>query len=1022
MFRLLRHPLPILAVFAIPFVAGLVAWPSLPVELLPSLKYPRLTIVTSFGNASSEEVESLLTRPVEEAVGTVSGLRSMTSVSSEGISSVVLRFNWGANVSLAAAEVREKLDLIADEFPRDVKLPIVEHYDPTDSPILSIALTGPQDLTTLYTLAKDSLKPELETVNGVATVRISGGLSPEIHVLVDQGRLAAQSVDLRMLVDRLEAANINFPGGSIIDGHMELPVRTVGRFKTLEEIGTVSLSPGTEGGTIRISDVAEISQSHTDRSSICRVNGQPAVLLGLIKEPTENTVQVCRRVLERLGDLVNRLPKDARLDVVENEAPVVEQALKDLRNDMLWGSFLAFGVLLFFLRSFESAGLIMLSIPVSVVSTFAFMSFAGVSLNMMSIGGMALGVGMLVDCSIVVLEPIHRKRGQEPDGFKAAVSAVNEVGASVVSGTLTTVAVLMPILFMTGMAQRLFRDFAFTMGGSVLMSLLVSIFLLPAVFIWTQSSRSGRRGTIAMGKPILEAQYRSALSKIRTRPGLVVAVCSLLLVASAALIYRLGFELLPQIDVDRFTMNLTLPADSSIEIVEKAVDRAEGWLSEYPETAGFVTLAGTERVGEKLNYSQDMGKLNEVKIAVRLNPTLAHTRSTDDVLQALRERSKSVSDAKTDFAVTQGPLTRVLGNQGTPEILRLTGDDLGTLNALAEQVTGALEASPLLKDVSCKGNTWIEHLRVIVDRNKSAGLGVSVEEVAEAVRAAIEGKTVGKFLTGDQEQNIRIRLKTKDRTTVEDLNQLPLRSGSSGVTLLGYIADVEKGKGPREILRSERRRSIEFHGNVLGEAISKGQEESLRAASTVNLPKGYYAKPGAQRFELMESLGSLSTALALAIMLVYAILVVQFESLVWPLVVLTSVPLTIVGPAVALTATGSPVSVLVLIGAVVLVGIVVNMAILMVATINDLRQRGTVLEAAVVEGSVIRFRPILMTTLTTALGALPVVLSQGGADQLNKPLALTLIAGLLASATFKLFGLPVVYELVARTRLGRLNR
>jgi len=1015
--RLLRHSLPILAIFAIPVVAGLVAWPRLPVELLPSLKYPRLAIITSFGNASAEEVESLLTRPVEEAVGTVSGLRSMTSVSAEGISSVILRFDWGSNISLVAAEVREKLDLIADTFPREVKLPIVEQYDPAAAPVISVALTGSTDLASLYLVAKDSLKPELETVQGVANVRISGGLTPEVHVLVDQGRLRAQSVDLRVLADRLETANINFPGGSIIEGHLELPVRTVGRFKSLDEISLVAVGRGEEGGVVRLRDLAEVQQSHKDRSSICRWNGEPSVLLGIVKEPSANTVEVCRNVMERLPDLAKRLPKDSRLELVDNEAPLIENALKGLRNDIIWGSCLAFGILLGFLRSVKSAGLIIISIPISVVSTCAFMSFAGITLNLMSIGGMALGVGMLLDCSIVVLEAIHRKRETAGDWFDASVLAVNEVGPSVVSGTLTTVAVLLPILFMTGVAQRLFRDFAFTMGVSVMMSLLVSLFLLPAVAA-ARSTRGQEAWKGKAGSLFLETKYRSALSAFSKRPSLIMVICGILCVVSACLLYRLGFELFPHIDVGRITMKITLPPDSSMETVEGVVRRVELLLRECPETESILAVAGFEREKQKFDHSQMIGQLNEAMISVKYRQGEPAARSGNELIEFIRKQSAVIvgQDVRVHLALTQGPLTRILGDEENRDLLRLVGDDLATLNKLAEDVAQALRASPLLTDISTKGNTWIDHFRVTVDRDKAAGFGVSVEGVADAVSAAIEGKTVGKFLTGDREQDIRIRLRNKDRTTLEELFELPLLTEGRGVVSLDQISDIEKAKGPREILRHERRRNVEFLGNVVGTAISKGEDAALKAAGAVALPDGYYVKPGVQRMELSESMGSLVMALALSVGLVYAILVIQFESLLWPLIVLTAVPFTIVGPAAALSFSGKPINVLVLIGAIVLVGIVVNMAILMVATMNDLRKNGMALSQVVIEGPAIRLRPILMTTLTTALGALPVALSQAGMDQINKPLAVTLIAGLIASAVYKIFGLPLLYQMVAESR------
>jgi len=1017
---ILRHPLAIVATFSLFIVAGAAAWFSLPVELFPSLKYPKLVIITSFGNASSEEVESILTRPVEEAVGTVTGLRSMTSVSAEGVSSVELRFNWGANMSNAAAEVREKLDLISDEFPREVKLPVVVQYDPTDTPIITLALTGSKDLSALYVLAKYSLKPDLETVNGVATVRISGGLTPEIQILVDRGRLAAHSVDLKLVADHVEAANINFPGGSLFKGPLELPVRTVGRFKSLDDIGSVSLGRGKEGGVIQVKDLAEVVSSHADRTNLCRVNGKPAVLLGIIKEASANTVEVSRRVLARMDELLPRLSAGTVLHVIEDETPFIERALKDLRNDILWGSVLAFGVLLFFLRDMGSAALIMLAIPVSVISAFGFMWAYGMTVNMMSIGGMALGAGMLLDCSIVVLEAINRKSEQIRDRLVAVSAAVNEVGTSVLSGTITTLAVLVPILFMTGMAQRLFKDFAFAMSVSLLFSLLVSVLLLPAIMVWGNTSEASHKVTRRRAST-MEAGYRHLLAFSLNHSAMILTAWAILVLASAITIYGAGFELLPPLETGRFGMNVTLPPESSLDSVGKAVAQIEDELSNLHQIDSYVAIAGAQQNKEDRGASEDPGRPNEAHILIKLKSNYSDSSAVDNVVRALRAQTQHLENVKIDFVMNEGPLARILGSKGSPEILRISGDDLGILGEAADRVTETLEKQDWVKDLYGDGNVRTENLRVMVDRYKAAGEGVTVDDVSKAVRVAIEGNTVGKFITENQEKDIRVRLASKQGTTLEDLKNLPVRAAQDRVVLLGRIADVTKGKGPREIIRSDKRRNIVLHANFHQIAAAKGFEKAMDFAKTVELPLGYDVTPGAARFDLMESLGSLSLAIALAGMLVYAILVVQFESLVWPLVVFTAVPVSCIGPAIALLFTGMPVNVLVVIGGIVLIGIVVNMAILMVATINNLRRSGMDLRSGIIHGSAIRLRPILMTTATTVFGALPICVAAGAANQLNQPLGLTVVTGLLASAAFKLIGLPIVYSIVAKSRWGAVG-
>ncbi len=655
MYWSLRHPVSVIPLFAVVVVGGLLSWPSLPVDLLPSFSYPRLTIVTSFGQASPEETEALITRPVESAVGTIAGLRAMESVSSAGISSVVLLFDWGEDMHSAAAEVREKLDLIADELPRDVKPPLVLHYNPAEAPVAVMALYGPTaDSTELRTLAETALKPDLETVPGVAAVRVTGGLVREIQVRADRGRLAAHRTDLRTLVEKIENANINFPGGKIVRGTIEFSLRTVGRFKTLEEIRNLPVGAGSTGTVVRLADVADVVETHHDRTAISRVNGRPAVLIGIVKEPDANTVQVNAEVGERLTGLRRTLPQGARLEIAEQFGPFIENALTDLRNMVLGGSVLAFVVLLVSLRNTRSAVLIVLSIPVSVVSTLGFMGLFRVSLNFMSIGGLALGVGMLVDSSIVVLESIHRKRASIPDIVEASAHGIREVGSSVISGTATTLVVLVPILFMTGLGRRLFQDFAFTLAAALLISLAASLVLLPALLVLTHrglpgepadaDSRTAVSGNdtdlCSLDETLDNSSMQTAYGRVlqwglRHRVACIVLFAVVLSVSVWAM-GRLGFEVLPDVEQGTFTVRLVLPPDSSLSVMERAIEKAEAMIRKHPGVLRYVSKAGTEPKRTQGDVDQ-VGKPNEAEITVTLKPSMSgKTGVRDRIVETLR--------------------------------------------------------------------------------------------------------------------------------------------------------------------------------------------------------------------------------------------------------------------------------------------------------------------------------------------------------------------------------------------------
>jgi HAE1 family hydrophobic/amphiphilic exporter-1 len=710
-----------------------------------------------------------------------------------------------------------------------------------------------------------------------------------------------------------------------------------------------------------------------------------------------------------------RIPPDSSLEVVENEGPFIQQALDELKVDILWGSLLAFGVLLVFLGNLWSTFLIMLTIPVSVVSTFALMSFYGVSLNMMSIGGMALGVGMLVDCSIVVLEAIHRKQGSASDVYSSISSALTEVGPSIVSGTLTSLAVLVPILFMTGIAQKLFRDFALTMGSSLFFSLLVSIFLLPAISVLIKTSSNRSHDDVGFMQPLNDL-YKHSLTLALDNPRKVIAATVALVLLATSGIYRVGFELFPNLNLDVFDVNITLEPGSSLNKLEERIDSVENIIGTMPEVRNYVTKAGVDRNRSAMDASLETGKINEARINVRLNPQSSGRNETDTVIGELKRQIKPIDGAKIDFTLTQGPIARILGAGDKPELLRISGDNFDELQRLSSELENVLVTNKHISGMSWEGNVRTDHYQIVVDRYKAASTGVTVDDIAHAVKAGIEGKNVGKFIQGDHEHDIRVRLKTREKTSPDDLENLALRSIHDDFSVLGRLATVSTGHGPREIIRSDRQRNVILHGAISGIAASDAERIVMDAARRLELPPGYSARPGASRMELMESMGNLSIAILLASLLVYTILVIQFESLIWPLLVFTVVPASMIGPAIALNVGNHPVNIFVLIGTVVLIGIVVNMGILMVATINEFRESGSTLRSAIINGCAVRLWPILMTTATTVFGALPICVASGVANQLNQPLAITIISGLLASTVFKLYGLPVLYEIVAESR------
>ncbi len=1009
----LGRPLGVLALFAALTLGGLFCWPRLGVELLPRLPYPRLTVITVYENAPPQEVEALVTRRLEGVLGTVAGLRRLESTSAEGQSQLNLSFDWGRDLGQAAAEVREKLDSLADQLPREAQPPLVLHYDPSEAPVVTLGLLGPGDGGAERELASQALKPRLETLPGVAAVRLAGGLTPEVQVEADLARLVAQGLELGRVVERVRQANLNSPAGELKLGRLMLPVRTVGRFQGLDDIPPVPLAEPREGAVLTLGQVAGVRAGHKDPLGFAKVDGRPAVLVMVLKEAGANTVEVSQRVAARAAELAAGLPSGWSLSVVDDQAPFISDALDQLRDAVLIGALLAFGVLLAFLRRVGAALLVVLAVPVSLLTTLGVMYLAGVELNLMSIGGLALGVGMLVDGSIVVLEAHQRHLARLGRPREAAEAALGEVRSGLIAATFTTVAVLLPVLFLGGLAQRLFADFAFTLISSLLTSLGVALFLLPAMLVW-RGGGAGAAETRPLPGP--SPRYGRLLDACLARPGRVVLVGVLALVLGGLGIYARGAALLPEVQAGRLLVRLVLAPESGLPLLLQAADQAEGYLRQQPEVQSLVTRGGVEPPdSDQGQPGEEPGRAHEVQITVQLRPGYGQGRDAAALMARYRQGLRKF--APTAEVLPAGNLAEP-GREGLlpPQLVRLLGEDLDQLRALAAQLVERLGGLGGYAGVMAEGGQVSGQLQVKVDREAAATLGLTVEQVAREVRRAVQGEVAGKLLGPGRETDIRVRLRPQDRSEPASLGELPLAGPKEGLVRLRQAARLEPGQGPQEILRQERRRAVIVRGQVVDAAFSQGQDRALQAAAGLTLPPGCEVRPGQQAVALSQSLSGLLGALGLALMLIYVILVMQFESLRWPLVILLGLAPLVLGPAAALWLAGLPVTALVLLGGVVLMGMAVNTSILLVDYTNRLRREGLELGEALVRAAQVRRRPILMTTLTTVLGTAPLALGWGAGATLGRPLALTALAGLLVSLAVTLLLIPALYKLLAGGR------
>jgi len=1003
---------------------GLVAYDRLALELFPDISYPSLTVQTEFPDTAPQEVENLVTRPVEEAVGVLRGLQTIHSVSRSGMSEVTLEFDWDSDMDMLSLEVREKLDRLV--LPEDALDPLVLRFDPSLDPIVRVALTGPgDDLTALRVMAERKIKQDLETIKGIAAAQIKGGLEEEIQIEIDQERLAALRIPLERVEQIVGVSNVNLPGGALRGRDDQFLVRTVNEFTTVEEIADVIIFEQ-DGALVRLGDVADVRRGAKEREEITRVNGRESVEIAIYKEGDANTVNVARVLHERLELWrETKLPEGHEMTVLFDQSQFIAQAVSEVRNAALIGGVLAILVLFAFLRDLRSTIIVATSIPLSVVATFVLMYRLDVSLNIMSLGGLTLGIGMLVDNSIVVLESIFRKRQEGYGLAHAAVEGASEVGGAVVASTLTTVAVFLPIVFVEGIAGQLFRDQALTVTFSLLASLAVAVTMIPML-----SALGAKLGPVGGGaaekteavpgegatalrreKELAEPATLGRLSRVYSgllegalnHRAVTLVIAFGLFGAAFLAVGLLGTELIPQLSEGEFFFEVELPEGASLQATDRVLREMEAATAEQADVDFYYATVGSRLVsgGQSLNTkAENLGQLNIV-VTDR-----ADEEAEMRVADALRERFRAVPDLEVKFGRPS------YFSLKTPVEVVLFGEDLEELREVSLDVVRRLTAVPGLVDVRSSLEAGNPELRVVFDRDRLAAMGLDMGQIAATLRNRIQGVVPTRFKEQDRQIDVRVRNREADRATLRDVRNLVIPGPDGTPIRLLAVADVSLDRGPAEIHRLQQQRAAVVTGSLQGRSLGAVVTDVMAVLRNSPPPTGITTELAGQNEEMETSFRSLRFAIALAIFLVYLVMAATFESFLHPFIVLSTIPLALVGVVGGLLATGTTVTVIVLIGAIMLVGIVVNNAIVLIDTINRLRRRGWEKRAAVVRAGHLRLRPIVMTTATTVLGLTPMAISWGEGAELRAPLAITVASGLILSTLLTLVVIPAAYQAV----------
>ncbi len=1032
---------------------GTVAFTRLSVNLMPNLSYPSMTVETRLAGAAPAEVESLITRPIEEAVGIVNGVQRITSTSRPGLSQVTLEFGWGRDMDFASLDVRQKLDLVT--LPRDADRPVLLRFDPSNDPITRLYLTGGESLYHLRYLAEELVKKDLESTRGVAAIRVHGGYQEEIEVRIDEGRLALLGLGIDEVNSRLLRENLNIAGGSLYESEARYLVRARNEFMDLDDIReTVILVR--EGRKVTVADVAVVTRGHRQREVITRFGPEEAVELAVYKEGDANTVHVARALTERLDRVREELPDTVAIASGADQSRFIEASIREVLSNAVLGGAIAVLVLLLFLKDIRTTLIIGVCIPISIVTTFFLMYRTGTSLNIMSLGGLALGVGMLVDSAIVVLEAIVARRESGADAETAAREGASEVGRAVIASTLTTVAVFLPVVFLEGVAAQLFRDQALTVSFSLIAALAVSLTLIPMLAAFTGRGRSeseasptvvtgsrwrrlGRAVLIGLptalfrairwalrsmgvvlaipGRPIGRLFDRVLGSANAAYPGIlrgalnhrfgVIALAVLGLVAALWVVPRLGMDLIPPFAQGEFSFELELPEGTPLEITDRVASTVAETLAQEDAVESYSTISG----GAALSLtSTGVEGENTARIQVQMRSDTTPEQE-EAVIDRLRRRLEGSEDVRFDFR------RATFFSFRTPVEVEVFSDDMSTLTAAAHQVEAALADVPGLVDLRSSARMGNPEVQVRFDRNQLARLGLGLGAISDTVRTKIQGTVATRFTEGDREIDIRVRSLEHGQAAVTDVEDLIVAHVDGRPIFLNSVASIEITKGPIEIRRIGQRRAAIIGGNLAGRDMGAVAADVREQIAGLALPAAVTASLSGQEEELQRSFRSLALAMGLAIFLVYLVMASQFESFLHPFVIIFTLPLGAIGVIAALALTGNTINVVAIIGAVMLAGIVVNNAIVLIDAVNQRRRAGMGLAEALEDAGQARLRPILMTSITTIVALLPMALGFGEGAELRAPLAITVIGGLTVATALTLIVIPVVYSLLASGKL-----
>ncbi|MDP8233474.1 MAG: efflux RND transporter permease subunit [Candidatus Saelkia tenebricola] len=1026
----IRRPVTITMFYLGIGLLGVISWMKLSQELYPSISYPQITIVTTYENASPEEVETLITKIMEEAVGTVNGLKKISSLSKEGLSLIILDFDWGTNMDFASLGVREKIDLVKERLPLGSEDPIVMKFNPFEIPVAILSVKGDIPSRQLRELCRKEIKDELEKIEGIASAGIVGGREREILVELDQGKLYANKIPILKVAEAIKQTNFTFPAGTIKETFYEYMIRTMGEFEAVEEIRNVVVDvqevdppktqyeeyirqmkgESSDKRIIYVQDLGKVVDSLKDLTNISRYNGRENISIRIQRQAGANIIKVVKDVNKKLDEIRERIKGRAEIEIVYDQSKFIEDSINGVRDAAFQGGVLAFIVLFLFLMNIYSSVIVALSIPISILLTFSLMYFRGLSVNIMSLGGLALGVGMLVDNAIVVIENIfrHRQMGESPS--LSASSGASEVATAISASTFTTIAVFLPLMFVEGVAGQLFRELAFTVTFALLASLAVALSLIPRLAAKVKTEKTVRKEWAWMR--ILQSSYARSLKAFLKVKYFYFAIIILITMGAFYLLNTVDRELMPKVDQREFLIKIDMPTGSRIEVTDGVVKKIERILLGYPDIKGVGVTIGSSKEKAYGGAVATMGS-HQAQIVVNLKKMSkrdAEYRKSQGVVQQLQTDLIGTDLEKAEIEyILQETIFKAAMQGGKPVTIELKGKEIDTLRTLSENLIARFEHISGLYDIKSDLAPAQPEIKVNVMKKKAALYNLSVNSISLATQAAIKGYVASKYKEEGREYDIRTRLREEDKENIAKVRNILIHSPLGVEVSLADVAYLAKGIGPSQIKRLDQERTVVVSANVYKRRFSEIIKDIENVIEAIEVPKDYMVKMSGEKKEMAESFKNLMFALILSIVLVYMIMAAQFESLWQPFVIMFSVPLSLIGISIALLLTGTTLNIVVFLGVIILGGIVVNNGIVLLDRINGLRAEGVNPYDAAIEACQHRLRPILMTALTTTLGLIPLALGLSEGAELRASMAIAVIGGLSSSTILTLFVVPALY-------------